>query len=144
MVRDVVSLRRWNPFRGGVEGVGPESQDFFWALWNRPSRRRWRFGALKKVRYTRLRYIKFTFIFFKNISDSIFKVYLSFLFPFLWKKWPIFVDFGTACKLLKTFVMSWPGFRRRWRQRCDWLLLMFYNSIELKGSLLLLFIGIFV
>ena len=29
MVRDVVSLRRWNPFRGGVEGVGPESQDFF-------------------------------------------------------------------------------------------------------------------
>ena len=29
MVRDIVSLRRWNPFRGGVEGVGPESRDFF-------------------------------------------------------------------------------------------------------------------
>ena len=31
MVYDIVSLRRWNPLLGGVEGVGPESRDFFWA-----------------------------------------------------------------------------------------------------------------
>jgi hypothetical protein len=29
MVRDVMILMRENPFRGPLEGVGPENQDFF-------------------------------------------------------------------------------------------------------------------
>ena len=38
MVQDIVVLWWANPFRGPFEGVGPESQDFFWVRWNRPSR----------------------------------------------------------------------------------------------------------
>ena len=47
MVRDVVSLRQSNPLLGGVEGVGPESLDFFRAP-NRPRLRLGHFTGTKK------------------------------------------------------------------------------------------------
>ncbi len=38
MARDVMILMRENPFRGPMEGVGPENQDFFGALKWQPAK----------------------------------------------------------------------------------------------------------